>query len=49
MLAWIVPGNIVGCWETMEILERSVGVCSLRISIPPREMVVSSVFDSGAS
>lgn len=49
MFAWIVPGKIVGCWETMEILERRVGVCRCLISIPPRVTVESPVFEIGAS
>jgi hypothetical protein len=45
----MVPGNIVGCCETIDIRERRDGVWRLRISTPPIEMVGVSYLDSGVS
>lgn len=49
MFAWMVPGKIVGCWDTIDIMDRSVGVCRFRMSTPPREIVGAPYLDNGAS
>lgn len=49
MFSWIVPGKMVGCWETIEINERRVGVCRRRTSMPPREIAGRLLVDGGDS
>lgn len=49
MFSWIVRGKMVGCWETMEIRERRVGVCRWRMSTPPREIAGRLLVDGGDS
>lgn len=49
MFSWMVPGRMVGCWETIEISERRVGVCRRRMSTPPREIAGRLLLDGGDS
>lgn len=49
MFSWIVPGKMVGCWETIEINERRVGVCRRQMSMPPREIAGRLLVDGGDS
>lgn len=48
MLLSMVPGNIVGCCETIATTERSVGVCRSRMSTPPSEMA-GTLSEAGVS
>lgn len=49
MFPRIVSGKSLGCCDTIEIMERSVGVRRFRMSTPPSEIVGLPPTDTGAS